>query len=104
MRGSSTIKLGIRWTPCRLSRKPWRLRCFTIPRATLNADATAKSTFDDASHTASYEIQIRQGDLFRMGKLALTGLDDGQGRDRFSASSACILAMFLQRLRSTRSL
>ncbi len=37
-----------------------------------------KATLDDLGHTAVYEIQIRQGDLFHVGKIEMKGLDDAQ--------------------------
>jgi len=46
------------------------------PMGYLNADVNPKPILDDATQMASYEIQIRQGDQFRLGKLELAGLDD----------------------------
>jgi outer membrane protein assembly factor BamA len=48
------------------------------PMGYLNADVNPKPILDDASHLAAYEIQIRQGDQFRLGKLELAGLDDAR--------------------------
>lgn len=36
---------------------------------------TSKPTLDDAARTASYELQVREGELFRMGKLEITGVE-----------------------------
>ena len=41
----------------------------------LLAAVTSKPTLDDAARTASYEVLVREGDLFRMGKLEITGLE-----------------------------
>ena len=41
----------------------------------LLAAVTPKSTLDDAARTASYELLVREGDLFRMGKLEITGIE-----------------------------
>jgi outer membrane protein insertion porin family len=48
------------------------------PMGYLNADVNPKPILDDASHLAAYEIQVRQGDLFRLGKLELAGLDEAR--------------------------
>jgi outer membrane protein insertion porin family len=50
------------------------------PKGYLNADVNLKSTLDDAGHLAAYEIQIRQGDLFHIGKIEIKGLDDARTR------------------------
>jgi outer membrane protein assembly factor BamA len=50
------------------------------PKGYLMADARPNATLDDASHSAVYQIQIRQGDLFRLGKLEIAGLDDARAR------------------------
>ena len=50
------------------------------PKGYLMADAGAKAILDDASHSAVYQIQIRQGDLYRLGKLEIAGLDDARAR------------------------
>jgi len=50
------------------------------PKGYLNADANPKLTLDDSAHSAACEIQIRQGDLFHMGKLEIAGLDDAHTR------------------------
>ena len=34
-------------------------------------------TIDDAERTVSYELRVREGDLYRMGELEITGLDAG---------------------------
>jgi outer membrane protein assembly factor BamA len=46
----------------------------------LNADMNLKSVLDDTHHLATYEIQLRQGDQFRLGKLELAGLDEAQAK------------------------
>ncbi len=46
----------------------------------LDADARMKPALDDSAHTAAYQIQINQGDLYRLGKLEIAGLDDGHMR------------------------
>jgi outer membrane protein assembly factor BamA len=48
------------------------------PMGYLNADVNPKLTLDDAGHLASYEILIKQGDQFRLGKLEIVGLDDAR--------------------------
>lgn len=48
------------------------------PKGYLLADAKSNAVLDDASRSAVYQIQIRQGDLFRLGKLELAGLDDAR--------------------------
>jgi len=50
------------------------------PKGYIDADATPKAILDDASHTAIYQIQIRQGDQYRLGKLEVAGLDDAHNR------------------------
>lgn len=39
------------------------------------ANVTSKPILDEASHTAVYQIQIEQGDLYRMGTLEIDGVD-----------------------------
>ena len=39
------------------------------------AAVTPKPTLDEAARTASYELLVRDGDLFRMGKLEITGIE-----------------------------
>ena len=46
----------------------------------LDADARMKPALDDSAHTAAYQIQINQEDLYRLGKLEIAGLDDGHMR------------------------
>jgi len=46
----------------------------------LDADARMKPALDDSTHTVAYQIQINQGDLYRLGKLEIAGLDDGHMR------------------------
>lgn len=41
----------------------------------LMAETSSKATLNNAAHSAVYHIEIRQGDLFHMGKLRITGLD-----------------------------
>jgi outer membrane protein insertion porin family len=48
------------------------------PKGYLMADARPKAILDDTSHAAVYQIQIRQGDLYRLGKLEIAGLDDAR--------------------------
>lgn len=50
------------------------------PKGYLMADATSEAALDDATHTAIYRVQIRQGDLYRMGKLEIAGLDEARAR------------------------
>jgi outer membrane protein assembly factor BamA len=50
------------------------------PKGYLHADARWEAILDDATHTAAYQIQINQGDLYRLGKLEITGLDDAHVR------------------------
>ncbi len=46
------------------------------PKGYLNANTSSKAVLDDAAHSAVYQIEIRQGDLYRLGKLEIAGLDD----------------------------
>jgi outer membrane protein insertion porin family len=46
------------------------------PKGYLMADAKSEAILDDATHLAVYQIQIRQGDLYRLGKLEIAGLDE----------------------------
>jgi outer membrane translocation and assembly module TamA len=39
------------------------------------AAVTSKPTLDDAARTARFEFQVREGELFRMGKLEITGVE-----------------------------
>jgi len=55
---------------------PWLFR----PKGYLDADAEWKPILDDATHTASYQIRIIQGDLYRLGKLEIAGLDEAHVR------------------------
>jgi len=48
------------------------------PKGYLLADVKSNAVLDDASRSAVYQIQIRQGDLFRLGKLVIAGLDDAR--------------------------
>jgi outer membrane protein insertion porin family len=41
----------------------------------LLAAITPKPTLDHAARSASYELQVREGELFRMGKLEITGVE-----------------------------
>lgn len=41
----------------------------------LLAAVTSKPTLDDSARTASYELLVREGDLFRMGKLEIVGIE-----------------------------
>jgi outer membrane protein assembly factor BamA len=50
------------------------------PQGYLTADVRANAVLDDASHSAVYQIQIRQGNLYRLGKLEIVGLDDAHAR------------------------
>ncbi len=50
------------------------------PKGYLTADVRPKAILDDTSHSAVYQIQIRQGDLYRLGKLEVAGLDDARAR------------------------
>lgn len=49
---------------------------FFHPKGYLLADVKSRAVLDDAAHTAVCQIQIQQGDLFRLGKLMIAGLDD----------------------------
>lgn len=50
------------------------------PKGYLMADARGKAILDDASRSVVYQIEIQQGDLFRLGKLEIVGLDDARAR------------------------
>ena len=41
----------------------------------LMAEAKGDAIFDDSAHSAIYSVQILQGDLYRLGKLEISGLD-----------------------------
>ena len=57
-------------------------------RGYLNAEVKMSAILDDASHAAVYQLQVNQGDLYRMGKLEIAGLDDAHAR---SIEKACRL-------------
>jgi len=44
------------------------------------ADLRMKPVLDESTHTAAYQLQIKQGDLYRLGKLEITSLDDAHVR------------------------
>lgn len=46
----------------------------------LTADVKSKPILDDGTHTAVYQMQINQGDLYTLGKLEIAGLDDARVR------------------------
>jgi outer membrane protein assembly factor BamA len=46
------------------------------PKGYIMADAAWKPVLNDAAHTAICQIQIRQGDLYRLGKFEIAGLDE----------------------------
>jgi outer membrane protein insertion porin family len=46
----------------------------------LTANILPEASLDDATHAAVYKMMIRQGDLFRMGKLEISGVDEAQAR------------------------
>ncbi len=50
------------------------------PLGYLHADVQSKAVLDDASHTAVYQIQIRQGDVYRLGTLDVAGVDASTAR------------------------
>jgi len=50
------------------------------PKGYLRADAKSNAVLDDATHSAACQIQIRQGDLFRLGRFEIAGLDEGHAR------------------------
>jgi outer membrane protein assembly factor BamA len=54
----------------------------------LNADVKMNATLDDSTLAAVYQLQIHQGDLYRLGKLEIAGLDDAHAR---SVEKACRL-------------
>ncbi|MGB6483741.1 MAG: POTRA domain-containing protein [Candidatus Acidiferrales bacterium] len=43
-------------------------------RGYIDATVEPKETFDDTSHRASYQVNISEGDQYRMGNLVLTGI------------------------------
>jgi outer membrane protein insertion porin family len=53
---------------------------FFHPKGYLMADVKSKAVLDDATQMAVYQIQIQQGDLFRLGKLEIAGMDDAHAR------------------------
>jgi outer membrane protein assembly factor BamA len=57
-------------------------------RGYLEADASLKPSFDEGALAASYEVQIRQGDLYKLGKLEIAGLDEAHAA---SLTEACRL-------------
>jgi len=48
------------------------------PKGYLMADARSQPVLDDAARSAVYQIEIRQRDLYRLGKLEIAGLDDAR--------------------------
>jgi outer membrane protein assembly factor BamA len=46
------------------------------PKGYITAVVKSKELLDDAAHTVAYQLQVDQGDLYRLGKLEMTGLDD----------------------------
>lgn len=50
------------------------------PKGYLLADAQAKAQLDDTAKTAAYQIEIRQGDLYRLGTLEVVGVDAATAR------------------------
>jgi outer membrane protein insertion porin family len=57
-------------------------------RGYLNADVKMNAILDDSNRAAVYQLQVNQGDLYRLGKLAIAGLDDAHAR---SVEKACRL-------------
>ena len=50
------------------------------PKGYLMADARSQPVLDNATHSAVYRIEIRQGDLYRLGKLEIAGLDEAHAK------------------------
>lgn len=50
------------------------------PKGYLRADAKSNAILDDATHSVAYQIQIQQGDLFRLGRFEIAGLDEAHCR------------------------
>ena len=57
-------------------------------RGYLNADVKMNAILDDSTRAAVYQLQINQGDLYRLGKLEIVGLGDARAR---SIEKACRL-------------
>jgi outer membrane protein assembly factor BamA len=49
-----------------------------ITKGYMNAKVKAVPTFDDTAHTVSYEIELVPGDLYKLTKLDMQGLDESQ--------------------------
>jgi outer membrane protein assembly factor BamA len=49
-----------------------------ITKGYMNAKVKAVPTFDDTAHTVSYEIELVPGDLYKLTKLEMQGLDASQ--------------------------
>jgi outer membrane protein assembly factor BamA len=49
-----------------------------ITKGYMNAKVKAEPTFDDAAHTVSYVIELLPGDLYKLTKLDMQGLDASQ--------------------------
>jgi outer membrane protein assembly factor BamA len=47
----------------------------------LRAAVSAQPLLDDSSLLAAYTLQVREGDLYRMGKLEVSGLDQARAED-----------------------
>src|SRR5205807_5412569 len=50
------------------------------PKGYLMADARSQPVLDNATHSAVYRIEIRQGDPYRLGKLEIAGLDEAHAK------------------------
>ena len=50
------------------------------PKGYLLAEVRPTATVDDAGLTATYEMRVIQGDLYRLGKLEIAGLDEARVR------------------------
>jgi outer membrane protein assembly factor BamA len=49
-----------------------------LTKGYMNAKVRAEPTFDDTAHTVSYKVELVPGDLYKLSKLDLEGLDDKQ--------------------------
>lgn len=44
----------------------------------MNAKVAAQPTFDETAHTVSFAVELIPGDVYKLSKLVIQGLDDGQ--------------------------
>jgi outer membrane protein insertion porin family len=75
-----TVAVGSPVNAVQLEQDVLALPLLFHPKGYIEADVKWKAILDDATHTAAYQIQINQGDLYRLGKVEITGLDEAHVR------------------------